>query len=356
MPLFPLSGSGSSAGSVEVQTSDTTLTSDANGNHYVNTGAASLVTITLWAPSAGDQISFYVDDANGISVVPATGTSLWVEGTEAGPDGSTTGYTAGSAIHLVAISSTDWVARSVTGTWTTIIATEPDSIFGADLISWYDADTASTLTKDSGNNLSQWSNRVTGEPDLSQASGSNQPLWVADVANGRPGVLFNGSSDYIYSASAPSDWTSGTPDPGTFWIVFNPNEVADYIFSFSNTAGGEYMGQHGDGTLYQTSAGAGMSPGTPTIGVTSVIRLDMNWGSTGYTRLDEGTPGTTSLGAASSIVLQQISLGNFRNGSSVQYYWGGYILEFFFTRRIATAGEVSQVNTYLNAKYGLALA
>lgn len=74
---------------------------------------------------------------------------------------------------------------------------DPSAVTG--LRSWYAADRVTGLRD--GDAVSSVSDHGPGDVTLVQATGANQPLWVRDVANHRPVFRFDGSNDYLQSAS-----------------------------------------------------------------------------------------------------------------------------------------------------------
>jgi hypothetical protein len=91
----------------------------------------------------------------------------------------------------------------------------PSSISGN--ILWLDANDTTTITKDGSNKVSQWADKSPSALVYAQATGSNQPTWVAGLQNGKPGVRFDGVNDYLQGTSTAL--LAGT-SPASIWIVF----------------------------------------------------------------------------------------------------------------------------------------
>lgn len=72
---------------------------------------------------------------------------------------------------------------------------------GADLLGYWDAENTPTLTL-SGSNVSSWADAVNGYV-VSQALSSLKPIYSATSFNGRPGLAFDGTDDYLTIASSP---------------------------------------------------------------------------------------------------------------------------------------------------------
>jgi len=67
---------------------------------------------------------------------------------------------------------------------------------GADLALWLDAADTDTITL-SGSNVSQWDDKSGNNRHASQAIAADQPIYTSNVLNGKPGVTFDGSTDFL---------------------------------------------------------------------------------------------------------------------------------------------------------------
>lgn len=97
--------------------SPTVLTSSATQRTYTNEGATAEVYITLPSAAAGYVIEFVVQDSDGIRATAATGDTIRSVASVTGSGGYVASTTIGSTITLKAINATEWVAISITGTW-----------------------------------------------------------------------------------------------------------------------------------------------------------------------------------------------------------------------------------------------
>lgn len=87
----------------------------------------------------------------------------------------------------------------------------------ANLGLWLDATDFNTITKDGSDLVSGWADKSTHENDASQATPTNQPLYVASSINGIPAIEFNGSDNYMHR----STFTQGVlSQPNTIFIVW----------------------------------------------------------------------------------------------------------------------------------------
>lgn len=85
---------------------------------YTNEGTTAQNYRTLPSAAAGYEFTFVVQDADGIRVVAAAGDTIRIAGTASATAGYAQSTTIGSALTLVAINATEWVAISSLGTWT----------------------------------------------------------------------------------------------------------------------------------------------------------------------------------------------------------------------------------------------
>jgi hypothetical protein len=87
-------------------------------NFFTNTGAVGAVNFTLPTATKGQTYSFYIDAAQTFTITAGASTTIRIAGTASASAGNITSSTVGNAITLVAISATQWVAKSHEGTWT----------------------------------------------------------------------------------------------------------------------------------------------------------------------------------------------------------------------------------------------
>jgi len=99
-------------------------------------------------------------------------------------------------------------------------------------ILWLDA--GQGITKDGSNYISLFGDQSGQANNASQATGTNQPLWVDNQLNGKPIVRFDGSNDFMEFASG---FMYNWPDL-SFFIVFKPIlSLNSGIFAPSNIYG-----------------------------------------------------------------------------------------------------------------------
>ncbi len=94
----------------------------------------------------------------------------------------------------------------------------------AALEGWWKADAG--ITKDGGDLVSDWADQSGNGNDLVQATGTNQPLFVADVQNSLPIIRFDGVDNFMrFAAFASGDLTQ----PNTILIVVDQEAGASNV-------------------------------------------------------------------------------------------------------------------------------
>lgn len=103
--------------SVVAKAATATLTAaECHGSLITNTGATGAIVLTLPTPAVGMRFSVWLTVAQDVDLNPANGTQILAL-TNAAGDAISSAATIGNAIELVAISATQWVAFSASGTW-----------------------------------------------------------------------------------------------------------------------------------------------------------------------------------------------------------------------------------------------
>lgn len=103
----------------EVQAVDSSASEAAANSNILTTneGATGMVTRTLPNAVAGLTFTYYVQDADGITITAAAGDTIRIAGNVTADGGSISATTVGNSVTLGAINATEWVATSVVGTW-----------------------------------------------------------------------------------------------------------------------------------------------------------------------------------------------------------------------------------------------
>ena len=226
--------------------SDTTISASAQTFYveWIRNGTALTCNISTSAYGGTDitQNSATVDADWGVTR-PLKFFGLW--------EGSGTGKTAilQGAVHDMQITST------IPATWT--IESPPT----AGLKLWLDASDSTTITKDGSNLVSAWNDKSGQLNHVTQATATNQPLWVDAVHNGLPTIRFDG----VDNKMSRSSWTGGAlTQPSTIFIVctINTGAGSDAIYDGDQTANRHLLQIVGSAS-YQIGAGSFPSFGTP---------------------------------------------------------------------------------------------
>lgn len=106
-------------GAFVVDADGRTITAAENGTIYSNEGASAIDPFILPGAAAGLRYSFIVQDADGIRVTAASGDTIRVGASVSGAAGKIEATAIGSAITIVAVNATEWIAVSNILTWTT---------------------------------------------------------------------------------------------------------------------------------------------------------------------------------------------------------------------------------------------
>jgi len=88
------------------------------GRVFTNEGAAAIVVFTLPTAVSGQSYTFIVQDADLLRVVAAAGDTIRLGSSVSAAAGNVESTAIGDVVELIAINATEWIARSVIGTWT----------------------------------------------------------------------------------------------------------------------------------------------------------------------------------------------------------------------------------------------
>lgn len=227
----------------------------------------------------------------------------------------------------------------------------PDDI--SDLKLWLDANDAATITKDGGNLVSQWDDKSGEGNNVSQATPSQQPLWVDAVQNGLPIIRFDGVNDFLKR----STYVGGVlAQPNTAFVVCKFPGIASGTLApvFDGGSGNSqrnlfYNQQPATSTTgHVVFAGTGLVNTTTTKDTTNIRLYDLvfNGGSSRLFRdsvqLSAGNAGTFPMGG--------VSLAVFNN---VTFFANPDIAEILIYNKLLTTQEKDDVRDFLNTKWGL---
>lgn len=204
---------------------------------------------------------------------------------------------------------------------------------------------AGSLGLADGARVSSWLDEVAGR-NAAQATSGNQPLYVANAINGRPGVLFDTTRpDYLQVTIAP-----GTA-AATIIVVMTAKDVASGSKYVLGTNGGPrniYRGILGDvgiqGVSVLQTRGVANAPE-----IVSGVYNDTSSAIRVNGAVTSGTSGAN--GTAPTL----LTLGH-RNSLAANNGFDGTICEVLYYARVLSAGECESIERHLGVKYGVGSA
>jgi probable HAF family extracellular repeat protein len=202
-------------------------------------------------------VTFIVSDGGGGLAETPQGIPALTQATRTAADGTA----AVSYLQPLGANVTSHITASVgsPGSSTTVvfIAVSTESIPGTAPRLWLKADAG--ITKDGSNRVSSWADQSGANNTATQATGSNQPLWVNNSVNGKPVLRFDGADDEIVAAS------SAGSDNFTVIAVAKTANSHEIDGESNSGTGGTWGQQYLFGATYPN--GAGVSMGTNGISV-----------------------------------------------------------------------------------------
>lgn len=208
----------------------------------------------------------------------------------------------------------------------------------AGLQAWFKAD---TLALNNDDPVTTWLDNSVNGRNATQATAGFKPLYKTNQQNGLPGVLFDGTDDYLATVAFTLN------QPLTIFAVLKlPTAViSDYIWDGSaNNACALFQSTAGSGRMF-----AGTNGPTIALGTTNFRLLTCRYnGAASIFALDGAVDVTGDVGATN---MGQISLGVRGNKAGA---WTNVIFcEFLVYNAVLSGADEARVKTYLNAKYVL---
>lgn len=115
------------------------------------------------------------------------------------------------------------------------------------LVGWWDGNdpSANGIKPANGSAISSWKDKSKFGNNLTQSSGSLQPIFTTNVKNGLPALNFN-NTQALTSVNPPSGWTFGT-NPRSIIFVFN---ITQAISGNNQVIFGQGLGGNGNNTTF----------------------------------------------------------------------------------------------------------
>lgn len=202
---------------------------------------------------------------------------------------------------------------------------------------------AGSLGLADGARVSSWLDEVASR-DAAQATSGNQPLYVANAINGRPGLYFDASRvDRLSATIAPSNAEA------TVIVVAVPNTASVTRFALgSNTSTKNLYFEYSSGYCRWGMQAASNYLGTGLFAAPQIVAAVYN-GASSVIRVDGvATTGDVGAHATKSTAL---TIGHRASLSGNAY--DGIISEVLWYDRALATGEIEAIERYLGAKYGI---
>jgi len=212
---------------------------------------------------------------------------------------------------------------------------------------WLDASDSTTITKDGSNLVSAWNDKSGQLNHVTQATATNQPLWVDAVYNSLPTIRFDGVDNYIFR----NTWTGGAlTQPNTIFIVCEvpTGSSTKFIYDSLHTGGRNAFFSRGASSVYSVYAGAAPNFGTRNTAFAQFM-LEFN-GSSTFVRRNKTSIGSSLV--AGSLDMSGIYLAS--NGAATVGEFGDIDISevLVYTGQLSTTDR-DDIEQYLTAKWGL---
>jgi len=219
------------------------------------------------------------------------------------------------------------------------------------LACWYDASdvNANSSNPSDGTALSSWKDKSRNANNASQGTGASQPLFKTNIANGLPGILFDGSNDFMSGATS-----------GTMGITSSPYEI--YVVASSSSSAFQFITSCATAGRFEISlnvlVGASFLPNSTSTPITTDIgtasqytdgvphifsgRVESDASNTFYVRVDSTDGGSPVASGLSS------TNNNFIMGyrGNVSFPFSGYIFELVVCATQLRAEQRTALATY----------
>ena len=227
---------------------------------------------------------------------------------------------------------------------------------------WWTADAGIT---ESGGAVSVWRDQINNF-DMVQATGANQPsLTTSATLNGENVISFNGTTDYLYTTTAPASWTTDLTifsvvnivDPKTGGAFMGAVMIAsgNRLWLDTYNTGMRMFNENlpnagGSGTIIEASGTSGAyALMAQYAGGTGNGRYSIN--SISSNSIGSDVIGTTTMDSNSTI-----AIGATLNNNSGGVYSSRYVqvesAEQVWINNKPGPGEIGNWKTYVNNKYG----
>jgi hypothetical protein len=370
-----------------INSGKTVIATLAFGGYYINSASksatmninagGSLPTVTVAASPTS------VNEASGTSTYTVTRTgattsALTVYYAMSGTASNGTDYTtlsgsmtiaSGSATGTVTLTATDrqivtgsktailtistnanYTVGSPSSTTVTINDNDTSAIPTANLQLWLKADAGVT-----GSNVSNWADLSGNNMNAAQGTSTYQPLYVSNDVNGKPGLRFNGTNQYL---SMPAGF-SGLNNGDTIFVVTNPTGVTSYgeplriavngsngigFMRSGTTQAWDYWVDNGSWSQLASSGSTNLTQSTWQL-------LEAVQSGTSATMYVNGANAIT--GTVDAVNSQSYPTNTIGADAYDGQYWQGDITEVIIYNSALSTTNRQTVESYLTSKYGI---
>ena len=145
-------------------------------------------------------VTFAVTDGGGLLAASPNGSQSITQQARTAGDGTASVFYLEPAVANVTSHITASAGPPGSSTTVVFMTVSTDPITGTAPRLWLKADAG--ITKDASNRVSSWADQSGANNTTTQATSSNQPLWVDNSLNGKPVVRFDGADDQLVAASS----------------------------------------------------------------------------------------------------------------------------------------------------------
>lgn len=232
---------------------------------------------------------------------------------------------------------------------------------------WLMADAGVTL---SGSDVTAWADQSGNAHNFQQTSAVNRPTFNATAINGKPGVLFTAAGSQFLLSTASNiarDWLLQevplTLNYTAFAVIINNSTAALNATTFLSPAliaddpasGGDNIGMHIGNDKFGAYHWIGsVAVAAPVVSTATPIQVRDNWDNVSANLVGKTPSATATRGATGAPSSVSNGTGIVVGASAApRAFYNGYIGELMWFNRALTPTEITQVEGYLSAKWGV---
>jgi hypothetical protein len=211
---------------------------------------------------------------------------------------------------------------------------------------WLDASDSTTITKDGSNLVSAWNDKSGQLNHVTQATATNQPLWVDSVQNSKPIIRFDGTNDLLYRAT----YTGGTLSQDfTIFAVFKvPSSYIEYVYDGAGSSNRCYLNYHNPNAMASTIPGAPAGLDATVVAGNWTYFTSVVNGSSSILRQDGSQTDTGDMGTGA---MAGITIGARYGG--IDSFANTDIAEILIYNSAISGANLTDVESYLATKWGI---